>query len=370
MNVVIAAGGTGGHIFAALSLADTLVREHGAKVRFIGSRDGQEAERVPAAGYHFDAVKAAPFVREVSIRAAKAPVIAVRSMFACAPLVRGADVAVGMGGYVSVPPILAARRANVPIVLHNPDAVLGLANRSLARWASAIGIAFDDVRGRIRGDARIETTGYPVRQAILDVPEHRDELVVEACSLLGLDPARRTVMVTGGSQGALHLDQVVAAALPAFAERVGLQLLVLAGPGREAELADAAERAGAARVVVLPFLDRMELGYAAADLVVSRAGATTLAELAVCGLPSVLVPYPHATENHQDANARELARIGAAVVVPDAELTPSVFVRSVIELMDDPGRLASMGARARGWAKPDAAARFASLVVEAAKTWP
>jgi UDP-N-acetylglucosamine--N-acetylmuramyl-(pentapeptide) pyrophosphoryl-undecaprenol N-acetylglucosamine transferase len=368
MNVVIAAGGTGGHIFPALSLADTLVRDHGAQVRFIGSRDGQEATRIPAAGYRFDAVKATPFVREISMRAVKAPLIAARSMFASAPLVKGADVAVGFGGYVSVPPMLAARRAHVPIVLHAPDAVLGLANRLLARWATAIAITFDDARGRIRGDARVETIGYPVRQAILDVHARRADLVAEAGSVLGLDPARRTVMVTGGSQGALHLDQVVAAAVPVFAERADFQLLVLTGPGREAALAGAVERAGAARVVVLPFLDRMELGYAAADLVVSRAGATTIAELAVCGLPSVLVPYPHATENHQDANARELARIGAAVVVQDAELTPSVFARSVIELMDNPSKLASMGASALGWAKPDAVDRFASLVAGAART--
>jgi len=368
VRVVIAAGGTGGHIFPALALARTLVRDHGAEVRFIGSRDGPEATRVPEAGYRFDGVRTAPFVREISIRAARAPVVAIRSVFACVPLVRGADVAVGMGGYVSVPPILAARRVRVPIVLHNPDAVLGLANRLLARSATAIAVAFDDARGGIHGHARIEKIGYPVRRAILDVPHRRDELVAEARAVLGLDPVRRTIMVTGGSQGALHLDRVVAATLPVFAGRTDLQLLVLTGPGREADVADAAGRAGAARVVVLPFLDRMELAYAAADLVVSRAGATTLAELAVCGLPSVLVPYPYATENHQDANARELARIGAAVVVADAELTPSVFARSVIDLMDDPGRLASMAARARSWAEPDAVDRFASLVVEAAKS--
>ena len=368
MNVVIAAGGTGGHIFPAISLADVLVRDHGADVRFIGSRDGQEATRVPAAGYRFDGVRVAPFVREISFRAAKAPIVAARSTFACAPLVRGADVAVGMGGYVSVPPMLAARRAKVPIVLHEPNAVLGLANRVLARSASAIAIAFDDARRRIRGNARIETTGYPVRQAILEVPGHRADLAAEAHRMLELDPGRRTVMVTGGSQGALHLDRVVAATLPVFAERADLQLLILTGPGREREVADASGRAGAARVVVLPFLDRMELAYAAADLVVSRAGATTIAEIAVCGLPSVLVPYPHATENHQAANASELASRGAAVVVSDAAFTPSSFARTVIDLMDDPGRLASMASGARAWAKPDAVDRFASLVVEAAKS--
>jgi UDP-N-acetylglucosamine--N-acetylmuramyl-(pentapeptide) pyrophosphoryl-undecaprenol N-acetylglucosamine transferase len=366
VNVLIAAGGTGGHIFPALSLADTLVRDHGAHVRFVGSRDGQESTRIPAAGYRFDAVPAAPFVREISVRAVRAPVIAARSVFACASLVRGADVAVGLGGYVSVAPILAARRAHVPIVLHEPNAVLGLANRLLSWWATAVAISFEDARNRIHGDARVEMTGYPVRESILNVQERRTELVAEARTVLGLEPRRRTVMVTGGSQGALHLDQVVAAALPVFAERSDLQLLVLCGPGREGEFAGAAERAGAAHVVVLPFLDRMELGYACADLVVARAGATTIAELAVCGLPSVLVPYPHATEHHQDANAREIERIDAAVVVADAELTPSVFARSVIDLLDDTGRLASMAARARGWAKPDAADRFASLVAGAA----
>ncbi len=144
--------------------------------------------------------------------------------------------------------------------------------------------------------------------------------------------------------------------------------MIVTGPGRESELADAAERAGAARVVVVPFLDRMELGYAAADLVVARAGATTISELAVCGLPSILVPYPHATEHHQDANAKEMVRVGASVLVPDAELTPEVFATTVLDLVDDPDRLASMGARATGWAKPDAADRFASLVAEAVRT--
>jgi UDP-N-acetylglucosamine--N-acetylmuramyl-(pentapeptide) pyrophosphoryl-undecaprenol N-acetylglucosamine transferase len=368
VNVVIAAGGTGGHVFPALSLADTLVRDHDAHVRFIGSPDGQEATRIPAAGYRFDAVNAAPFVREVSMRAVKAPVIATRSMFACAPLVKGADVAVGLGGYVSVPPMLAARRAHVPIVLHEPNAVPGLANRLLARSATSVAIAFEDARGRIPGSARIETIGYPVRTSILDVPAHRAALIEEARSTLGLEPGRRTVMVTGGSQGALHLDQVVAAALPSFADRGDLQLLIVTGPGRESELAGAAERAGAARVAVVPFLDRMELGYAAADLVVARAGATTISELAVCGLPSILVPYPHATEQHQDANAKEMVRVGASVLVPNDELTPEVFATTVLTLVDDPDRLATMGARATGWAKPDAADRFASLVAEAAHT--
>jgi UDP-N-acetylglucosamine--N-acetylmuramyl-(pentapeptide) pyrophosphoryl-undecaprenol N-acetylglucosamine transferase len=366
MNVVIAAGGTGGHVFPALALADALVRDHGADVRFIGSPNGQEARRVPEAGYRFDAVDAAPLYREVSIQAAKAPLIAFRSTFACAPLVRGADVAVGLGGYVSVPPLLAARRAHISIILHEPNAVPGLANRLLARWAKAVAIAFEDARGRFAGDARVETVGYPVRQAILDVPAGRDVLAEEARTLWDLDAGRRTVLITGGSQGALHLDQVVADALPSLAGREDLQLLIVSGPAHEAVVSHAVMRVSGVRARVVPFVERMELAYAVADLVLARAGATTLAELAVCGLPALLIPYPHATEHHQDANAREWARIGAAEVVSDAELTPKVLTECVCRLIDDPDRLAAMGARAQDRAKPDAAERFASLVAEVA----
>ena len=182
--------------------------------------------------------------------------------------------------------------------------------------------------------------------------------------VLGLESERRTVMVTGGSQGALHLDQVVAAALPSFADRGDLQLLVVTGPGRESELAGAAGRAGAARVVVVPFLDRMELGYAAADLVV-RAATIRSSRSVACRRSWCRTPMDRASsgcEREGDGTRRRL------VFVPDAELSPAVFATTVLELVDDPDRLASMGARATGWAKPDAAERFASLVAEAVRT--
>jgi UDP-N-acetylglucosamine--N-acetylmuramyl-(pentapeptide) pyrophosphoryl-undecaprenol N-acetylglucosamine transferase len=365
VRVVIATGGTGGHVFPALALADRLVRDHGAEVRFVGTRTGQEATRVPAAGYRFDAVDALPFVREVSWRAAKAPIVALRSARACGPLVRGADVAVGMGGYASVPAMLAARRARVPIVLHEANAVPGLATRLLARFASAIAIAFRDVRRLLPDRSRVELIGYPIRDAIREVPRRRAALA-EACrSALDLDPERRTVLVWGGSQGARHLDEVVAGAVPAIQDRADVQLLVLTGPANEAIVADAASATAAVRI--LPFLERIELAYAAADLAVSRAGATAIAEQSVCALPTILVPYPHATENHQEANARELERAGDAEVVLDAALTSEVFVERVDALLDDQERRSSMAAQAAAWARPDAAERFGSLVAEVAK---
>jgi UDP-N-acetylglucosamine--N-acetylmuramyl-(pentapeptide) pyrophosphoryl-undecaprenol N-acetylglucosamine transferase len=367
VKVVIAAGGTGGHVFPALALADRLTSDHGADVRFIGSPNGQEATYIPRAGYAFHAVEALPFYREASWRAAKAPLVALRSMVRCAPWVKGADVAVGLGGYVSVPPMLAARRAHVRSVLHEPNAVPGLATRVLARSATAVAVAFEDARGRLPGHPRVEMTGYPIRDAIAEEPARREALAHEARAALDLDAKRRTVLVIGGSQGAKHLNEVVAGAAVLLEHRRDLQVVVLTGPKQEALPLPTGAGEDGLLVRTVPFLERIELAYAAADLVVARAGATTLAELAVCGIPSILVPYPHATENHQEANAREFERDGAAEVVLDGELTPGVFAERVSALLDDPARLERMAGRARARGKPDAAERFARLVVEVAK---
>lgn len=366
MRVLIATGGTGGHVFPALSLADRLARDHDADVRFMGTPEGPEATRVPAAGFRFDAVRALPLARELSWRAARAPAVALRSARGCLPTVRGVDVAVGMGGYASVPAMIAAWRAGVPIVLHEANAVPGLATRLFARAAVVIAAAFQDVRRRLPRRSRIEVIGYPVPEAILAVPTRRAHLAEEARSTLGLVGGRPTVLVWGGSQGALHLDLVVAEALPTLATRSDVQLLVLTGRAHEAVVAGPAT--GMPGVRVLPFLERMELAYAGADLAVSRAGATAIAEQTICGLPTVLVPYPHATENHQEANARELERNGAAEVVLDAALTPRTFVERVRGLLGDPAGRTAMAASATAWSKPDAAERFADLVAEVGKT--
>lgn len=367
MKVVIAAGGTGGHVFPALALAGRLSRDHAADVRFVGSGNGQEATHIPAAGYPFDAIEALPFYREVSWRAAKAPIVALRSTLRCAPFLEGADVAVGLGGYVSVPPMLAARRARVPLVLHEPNAVPGLANRLLSRSAAAVAVGFEGVRGRFPGNPRTEVTGYPVRDAITEVPARRDALAAEARSVLHLETRRRTVMVMGGSQGARHLNEVVAGATALLGDRSDLQLLVLTGPKQDAVVAATSGDRPGVHVHVMPFLDRMELAYAAADLLVSRSGATTIAELTICGLPAILVPYPHATDNHQEANAVELERAGAAEVVLDAALTASGFAERVCRLLDEPGRLTVMAERSAALGRPDAADRLARLVVEVAR---
>ncbi len=360
MNVVIAGGGTGGHVYPGLALADRLVGDHGATVSFIGSLTGPEAATIPAAGYRFDGIEAAQLRRELSWRAARAPFIAARSVRRCRPLLAGADVLVGVGGYASVAAGLAAGR--VPLVLHEQNAVPGLANRLLSRRARAVASTFADARSRFHGRAAFSVTGNPLRRPIIEVPERRTRLVEEACRRFGLDPGRRTILVMGGSQGALALDRLAAALAPRMSDRADLQMLVLSGAAHGAVVASS-DAATGLRVHVVPFLDRMELAYAMADLAVSRAGSGSICELAVCGIPMVLVPYPHATEHHQDANARELERAGAAVVATERGLSPEGLERIVEELLGDDERRRSMGTSAAAWSKPDADVRLARIVV-------
>ncbi len=206
-----------------------------------------------------------------------------------------------------------------------------------------------------------------MRAAILEVPARREELAEEARGVFGLATDRTTVMVFGGSQGALHLDETIAAALPILAGRRDLQLLVITGPDHVAVVEKVARTQMQLRVHVVPYLDRMESAYALADLAVTRAGATSIAEMTVCGVPMILVPYPYATENHQEANAGEMVRAGAADVVLDKDLSPEGLARRMLELVDDRDRRARMAAASAGWGKPDAAADLASLVVRTAR---
>lgn len=363
MRVLIAGGGTAGHVFPALALARRLVTE-GAEVDFVGTEGGQEARLVPAAGFPFHAVEARPFVRRLSVDALRAPGAAVRSVKQCRPLVEAADVVVGMGGYVSVPAGLAALRGRRPLVLHEQNAVPGLANRSLAVPARAVALSFAEAARLLPRRTRTVVTGNPVREQVLAVAGEREALSKEARAELGLDEDRQTVVVFGGSQGALHVNRAAAAAIHRLRDRHDVQIVLLTGPAHLAEVRRDVAGDTPLLVRILPFLDRMELAYAVADLVVCRAGATTAAEITVCGLPSVLVPYPHATARHQEANARALQRAGAGIVIMDHALSGDLLTTRIAELLADRGRLRVMGARASAWARPDAAEQLAQVVVE------
>jgi UDP-N-acetylglucosamine--N-acetylmuramyl-(pentapeptide) pyrophosphoryl-undecaprenol N-acetylglucosamine transferase len=363
---VIAGGGTAGHVIPGLALARVL-GGRGHDVSFVGTERGLEARLVEEAGFGFQSVPAQPLVRRVSWQALKAPYVALRAVAHARETIRGTDAVIGMGGYVSVSAVLAARRERVPVVLHEQNAIPGLANRALARVARAVGLSFGDARRFFPRHLRAEVTGNPVRPEILRVSDEREVLAKEAREVLELEEGRRTVLIFGGSQGALHIDRAAVGACRLLRSRADLQIVLITGPAHLETIRRALPSVEGLVVRALGFLDRMELGYACADLVVCRSGATTIAEVTVCGLPSLLVPYPYATRGHQEANARAVQRAGGASVLLDEQLSSDSLADRIEGLIDHEERLQAMAERSKAFGRPDAGDRLADLVEEVAR---
>lgn len=380
--VLVAGGGTGGHVVPSLAVGAAL-RAGGLEVCFVGTERGLESRLVPEAGFPLVTVEVLPLVRRLTPGTARVPPALWRATAEVVRLIRRRRVAAAVvfGGYVSLPLALAAWRTGTPYVVHEQNAVPGLANRLAARRAAAVAVTFpSSVRrfGRLR--APVEVTGNPTRPDLAPDPDplQRHARRAEAMDVFGLEPHRRTLLVFGGSQGARRINTAIASSLVLWGQgdRAGAagtsRLQILHATGRanaaEAQAAWRAARAAAPAGAVLPhvrvveFLDRMDLAYAATDVVVSRAGASTIAELTVLGLPAVLVPYPHATADHQTANAAGLAAAGGAVVVTDADLDATALVAAARPLLDDDELRARTAAAARAFARPDAARRVADLV--------
>ncbi len=367
MRVVIGTGGTAGHIFPALATAERLRDGHGADIAFIGTGAGQEATLVPAAGFHLERIEALPFHRGLSLRAIAAPFAALRGASRARSFVKGADAVLGMGGYVSVPVSLAANREKVPLVIHEQNAVLGLANRLAARWARVVGLSFREAGRHLPKRVRAVTVGNPVRASIARAAERTPELRTEARRELGLEDGRTTILIFGGSQGAVRLNRAAIDLAAIVRDRADLQILLVAGVRNHAELQKEVPTSGPLLVRSVPFLDRIELAYSVADLAVARSGATTIAELSTCGVPAVLVPYPYATANHQEANARALERAGGAVVLLDEQTDGTTLAGVIAELLRRPDRLPTMARASRAFGRPDAADALAGLVASAAR---
>jgi UDP-N-acetylmuramate--alanine ligase len=354
-TVVIAAGGTAGHVVPALAVAAEL-RDRGARVVWAGTPGRAEAELVPRAGYELESFPLSGIDRRNPLRAGAAALRAAGAVPAARAFLRrvGADVVLGGGGYVAGPVGLAAALGRVPLVLTEADSRLGLANRMLARWARRVCLAFP-LEGHEQGKYLV--TGRPVPRAIFAADRG------QARSRFGLDAGERCLLVFGGSLGARSLNL---AAVEAFAGLEGLSVIHISGRRDFEQVASALrERGDPSRYRLVEYIETLADPLAAADLVLARAGGS-IAEIAAAGRPAVLVPYPHASADHQSSNARWMADAGAAVVVGDAELDPARLRVLVEELIGDPTGLDEMAGAARRLARPDAAARIADEVLKAA----
>jgi UDP-N-acetylglucosamine--N-acetylmuramyl-(pentapeptide) pyrophosphoryl-undecaprenol N-acetylglucosamine transferase len=349
-TIVIAAGGTAGHVVPALAVADAL-RAEGARVVFVG---GERAERtlVPQAGYDLRTIAVEGLSRTNPLKAARAVAKAVAAVGTARRILRDVrpDAVMGGGGYVAGPVGLAAVARRIPLVLTEADSHLGLANRMLARFARRVCLAFP-IAGRT--GERYLVTGRPVPAAATDVAAAR--------ARFGLREGERCVLVFGGSLGARSINE---AAVAAFAHAPPDYRVLHASGTRDFEALQARVPAGG-RYDVRPYIDGFGEALLAADLCVARAGGSIF-EVAAHGRPAILVPYPHATADHQTANARWMADGGAAIVIADAELTPERLRAAVDGLMADPGRLQAMGRASAALARPDAAQRIAAELLVAA----
>jgi UDP-N-acetylglucosamine--N-acetylmuramyl-(pentapeptide) pyrophosphoryl-undecaprenol N-acetylglucosamine transferase len=364
VNAVIAAGGTGGHIFPGLALADALRRaDPNAGVSFVGTRRGLEKTLIPRAGYSLEFVDMVPFAGSGK---ALLPFALVRSAWQARRLLRttGADVAVGMGGYASIPLILGARLAGVPSLIHESGAIAGRANRVAALLTRNVAVAFDEAAGVFKGKAR--TVGMPLNPQIAAFD--RGRLRAEARAAFAIPDGSTMVLVSGGSQGSVRLNDAAVGLAARWRERDDVRIVLKAGEVHADSVRRRIEESGAGRIVQLvSFFERMDRAYAAADLMLSRAGAGTVAELAAVGLPSILVPYPHAPDDHQAVNASVLTKVGAAVMVRDAEASPEVLGPAIEDLLDHPDKLHAMGEATAEVARPHAAEELARWVTELAR---
>lgn len=367
--ILIAGGGTAGHVFPALAVARELTARAGdVEVVFVGVADRLEARLVPEAGFELHTIDAVAIPRRPSPSLLRVPGALRAGVRQCRELIteRHAAAAVTFGGYVSFPLDRAAFREQLPLVIHEQNSVPGLTNRVAARWCDRVAVTFPGSVTRFRQGERCVITGDPVRSDVVHLD--REARRGAALAAFGLDPDRRTVLVFGGSQGARSINQAVVAAHGFWGGR-NLQLLHAAGGAGYSAAARDWEQARTAHpdgppVKLVEFIDDMAAAYAAADVVVCRAGATSIAELTVLGLPSVLIPYPYATADHQRENAEALARAGGAAVIDEEELTGERLVATLAPLLDDPSAYAAMAQGARAFGRPDAAAAVARLVLE------
>lgn len=347
MRLLLAGGGTGGHLFPAISLAEQLKQEEPqSEILFVGTERGLEARMLPELGWSLKTIEMSGWAGLGFLARLKVLVKLMKSLGQSRAILRefGPDVVVGVGGYASVPVLLAAKTMGIPYLVHEQNAWPGLANRLLGRWAKRVCLSFEEADRAFYQSATV-LTGNPVRAAMENCPNLAED---HLC-----------LLVFGGSQGAQAINRAVVAALPHLDEwRDRLEIIHQSGQTDYEETVRGYRDAGWTNVDIQPFIKDMAQAYAKATLIVCRAGATTLAELTACGRPAVLVPYPHAAAGHQSVNAQAMAAKGAALMMEETNLTPERLAKLLNGLLHDRTSLLSMSGAAKRLARLGAAARL------------
>ena len=350
-RIIISGGGTGGHIFPAIAIADCLKKRFPqAEILFIGAKNRMEMDRVPKAGYPIEGLWISGFKRELSLDNLSFPFKLISSMINARKILKRfrPDVVIGVGGFASGPTMKTAASMNIPIVIQEQNSYPGITNKIVAKKASKICVAYDNMEQWFPKD-RIVLTGNPLRNNIVPMDDRKDEGV----AFFGLNPEKKTILLVGGSQGALGINKGISAQIALFKENDYQMIWQTGSHYYEKAIKEVEENGLQDRIKCTVFIDRMDLAYAAADVVISRAGAMSISELSLLNKAVVFVPLPTAAEDHQTKNAMSLVNANAAMIVRNSE-TEKELLPTVFDLLKDVDKQNEMKNNIAGFARPNA----------------
>ncbi|MFI3294529.1 MAG: undecaprenyldiphospho-muramoylpentapeptide beta-N-acetylglucosaminyltransferase [Rikenellaceae bacterium] len=359
LKIIISGGGTAGHIYPALAVAERL-RERGHEILFVGAHGRMEMQRVPMAGFEIEGLPVVGIQRRLTLSNLAVPFKFFRSQRMARAIIRrfSPDVVVGFGGYASAPILRSASRQGIPTLLQEQNSYAGLTNKLLAKRSKVICVAYTGME-QFFPQEKIRLTGNPLR-----VAPSSEITRTEGCRAMGVDPSKRTILLTGGSLGTRTLNEAVIALLGSAKMPKDVELIWQCG---KYYLQEMISRSEGHTTKPVAFIESMSAAYAAADLVIARSGASTVSELQLLGKATIFVPSPNVAEDHQTKNARSMVEAGAAVMVRDAEAVEKLFDKA-FELLDNPTLLEEMGKKINTFAMPNATQEVAELVESIAKT--
>ena len=360
MKIIVSGGGTGGHIYPALTLIDAIKnKKPDAEFLYVGTEKGLEADIVPKAGINFTALKLEGglerrFTLENISRAANA----IWSIKRASDIVKNfkPDAVVGTGGYVCGPILLAASLMKVPTLIQEQNAVAGVTNKILSKFVKKIAVGTKDALKNFPADKTIYT-GNPIRREVLAAKK------IDGLKEFNFTDDKPIVLISGGSRGARSINNAMIDVLKSAAQKNSAQFLHVTGKGEFDSVIKKLSDVDAPNIRIMPYLYNMPTAMAMADLAIFRAGATGLAELTARGIPAILIPYPYAAENHQEFNARSLVEAGAARMILNKDLTAELLEKNIDELLSSPEKLKSMAAASLSLGKPNAADEIADLIL-------
>ncbi|BBB93261.1 MAG TPA: undecaprenyldiphospho-muramoylpentapeptide beta-N-acetylglucosaminyltransferase [Methylomusa anaerophila] len=369
MRVIISGGGTGGHIYPAVTIAKEIVKMTGScQVLFIGTKGGLEADIIPKEGFSFQTIEVRGLERRLSFRNVQTIIKTVSSLWQSLAIIRSfrPSVVVGTGGYVCGPVLLAASILKIPTVIQEQNVIPGITNRILARFVDRIAVGYQEAAIHFKyAQRKVVFTGNPIRPEVMSATRSEGQAV------FGLDPDKLTLLVVGGSQGARSINTAMLQVHKHFANNPHVQILHVTGQNEYNNIVNSIEQAGidlssTGNIIIKPYIYNMPQALAAADLAVFRAGAVGLAEITARGIPAILIPYPYASENHQEYNARVLEKQGAAITINDSELDGSKLLGAIENLLNVREKLDRMGVNSKKLGRSQAAQAIARLVLSLA----